>query len=435
MLSFKNVLVLVVALTASQFAEAQFLMDMIDTSTDMGKGMLNLYSRFDRLRLSGYIQPQFQVAESKGARTFEGGDFAPNANSRFMLRRARVRIDYVRSNKNLQPSMQFVFQFDANERGFTVRDVWARLFENKWEHFALTTGIFARPFGYEMNLSSQDRESPERGRMSQTLARSERDLGAMLSFESRKKDFKWRYLKVDAGFFNGQGINGPAEFDDFKDFIGKVGLKPFPINKQLTVSGAFSLLQGGLVQNTRYRYTTEKVNGAAVAMVDSSEANVGLKNPRRYRAVDAQVRLKHKWGATEVRGEYWWGQQTGTVNSSETPAVLLAATDGYHVRHFNGAFVYFLQHIINTHHQLGVKFDFYDPNTRASGMEIGKAGSGLNASNIKYTTWHVGYNHYFNENVKIMLWYSMLNNEKTQLAPYTDNVKDNILTMRLQYRF
>lgn len=41
---------------------AQFLMDMIDTTKDAGKGMLGIYKKFDHLHLTGYLQPEFQVA-------------------------------------------------------------------------------------------------------------------------------------------------------------------------------------------------------------------------------------------------------------------------------------------------------------------------------------------------------------------------------------
>ena len=75
-------------------------MDMVDTTKDMGKGMLALYNRLDKIRLSGYIQPQFQVTQSNGAKGYAGGDFAANSSNRFMLRRARVRFDYVRFPKN-----------------------------------------------------------------------------------------------------------------------------------------------------------------------------------------------------------------------------------------------------------------------------------------------------------------------------------------------
>ncbi len=170
-------------------------MDMVDTSKETGRGLLALYKKFDHLRLSGYIQPQFQVVQSKGIKSFEGGDFATNVSNRFMLRRSRVRIDYVHFSEGNRPSVQIVFQFDANERAFTVKDVWGRIFENKFKLFSLSIGMFARPFGYEVNLSSGDRETPERGKMSQTLMKSERDLGAMLSLDNRRKDSKFKVLK------------------------------------------------------------------------------------------------------------------------------------------------------------------------------------------------------------------------------------------------
>lgn len=435
MLSFRRFLILILMVIVSQTVKAQFLMDMIDTTTDMGKGMLNMYSRFDRLRLSGYIQPQFQMAQTKGAKSFNGGDFAPNANNRFMLRRSRVRIDYVRSNKKNQPSMQFVFQFDATERGVNVRDVWARLFDNKYQLFAFTTGVFARPFGYELNLSSSDRESPERGRMSQILMKTERDLGAMVTLESRKKNAPLRHFKLDMGMFNGQGLNGPGEFDGFKDFIARAGLKPVPLSKKLSFSAGLSFLQGGILQSNKYRYEMGETASGKVFLVDSSSNNIGQKDPRRYRGADAQLKLKHKWGYTELRGEYWWGTQTASSSTTETPGTLLTSADPYYIRQFNGAFFYLLQNIVNTHHQLGLKLDWYDPNTKVSGQEIGKAGTNLNAANIKYTTFSAGYNYYINENVKLMFWYDRVKNESTQLAGFTSDLKDNIFTCRLQYRF
>ena len=70
-------------------------MDMVDTSKDIGKGMLSLYNRFDNIKLKGYIQPQFQISSSKGAKGFSEGDFSPYSSECFMLRRARVRFDYI----------------------------------------------------------------------------------------------------------------------------------------------------------------------------------------------------------------------------------------------------------------------------------------------------------------------------------------------------
>lgn len=413
--------------------KGQFLTDMIDTTTDVGKGILQLYKKFDRIYITGYLQPQFQVAQEKGAKSYNGGDFATHVNNRFMLRRGRIRFDYARLNKNEKLAVYFVFQFDGTERGVVIRDFWGRIFDNKWQNFAFTIGMFARPFGYEINLSSSDRETPERGRMSQILMRSERDLGAMISFEPRRPNHPLRHLKIDAGFFNGQGLNAGAEYDSYKDFITRASFKNYPVTKELTMSVGLSYFNGGLFQNTRYTYQVNGDGSGKFFAVDSSLNNVGRKAPRRYYGTDMQWKWKHSYGNTELRAEYWRGTQTASAGTSETPAALLQ--EPYYLRKFDGAFVYLLQNVVNPHHQLGIKFDWYDPNTKVKGEEIGMAGNNINATNIKYTTLSFGYNFYMNENVRLMFWYDIVKNEHTSLTEYTGDLKDNIFTTRLHFRF
>ncbi len=432
----KKLPLLVIAVLLCQLLQAQYLMDMVDTSKETGRGLLALYKKFDHLKIGGYIQPQFQIAGAKGVKSFEGGDFATNVSNRFMLRRSRVRIDYVHFAEGKKPSVQIVFQFDANERGFTVRDVWGRIFENKYKLFSLTAGMFARPFGYEVNLSSSDRESPERGRMSQLLMKSERDLGAMLSLDSRRKNNKLKYLKADLGVFNGQGINAAGDFDNTKDIIGNLALKPYPLSKQFSLSAGASVLYGGLMQNTKYVFSTGTVSGIKKVMVDSSTDNINRTSPRKYYGMNAQFRFKSSKGiSTELRAEFVAGQQTGTSGNTETPVALVSGADGFHIRHFNGAYFYLLQHIFNTRNQLLLKYDWYDPNTKVSGREIGAAGSNFTSANIKYKTIGFGYINYLTDNVKIVLYYARVINERTQLSGFTGDVKDDVFTCRLQFRF
>lgn len=431
----KQLIIIAVFSFSFLMSKAQFLMDMVDTSTETGRGLLNVYRKFDHLRFGGYIQPQFQVASQKGIKSFEGGDFSSKVSNRFMLRRSRIRIDYVHFGKDNEAGVQFVFQFDANERSFSVRDVWGRIFENKFKLFSFTTGMFARPFGYEVNLSSSDRESPERGRMSQTLMKSERDLGAMISFDVRKAKHPLKYLKIDAGLFNGQGINAPGDFDNIKDFIGRVAMKPQKISKSVTLSSGVSVLYGGLENNTKYHYSTGTEGGLKKQLVDSALGNIGKVSPRRYYGADLQLKVKNKIGFTELRGEFLTGQQTATAINTETPVALLTGTDGFHTRHFNGAYFYLLQNIFSNRHQLLFKYDWYDPNTNVKGNEIGAAGSNLTAANIKYSTIGVGYVNYITPNVKAVVYYAMPKNEKTQLAGFASDVSDNVFTGRLQFRF
>ncbi len=116
--------------------------------------------------------------------------------------------------------------------------------------------------------------------MSQILMRTERDLGMMATFEPRKKSNPLRHIKVDIGAFNGQGLTGTDEYDSYKDFIGKVSLKSYPLSNRVSVSGAVSMFEGGFVQNSRYIY---KENGVKGFNVDSSLNNIGKKAPRKYR--------------------------------------------------------------------------------------------------------------------------------------------------------
>jgi hypothetical protein len=151
--------------------------------------------------------------------------------------------------------------------------------------------------------------------------------------------------------------------------------------------------------------------------------------------VDLQIKFKNKIGFTEIRAEYITGTQTGTANSSETPSALVTGYDGFYKRNFNGAYFYFLQHLFSLRHQFVLKYDWYDPNTKVKGKEIGVANSYFTAADIKYSTLNIGYNYAVTSLVKLSLFYAIVKNEITQLAPYNSDVKDNVFTARLQFRF
>ena len=434
--------VLCLFLVLSGIAKGQFLMDMIDTSTALGKGMFSMYKKYDALRFSGYIQPQFQYIGSKGAKSFSGGDFPAAVNNRFMLRRGRIRLDYERYDDNGMPMVAFAFQFDGSERGVFIRDFYGRVFEGKWNVLSLSGGMFARPFGYEVNMASADRESPERGRMSQILMKTERDLGAMITFEPRRKDHPLRHFRIDAGLFNGQGLSGPSDFDSHKDLIARISVKPYTLNaKGWRISGGISCLYGGMQQFTRYIYRSGTlVDGKSGFNVDSTLSNDGKIAPRHYYGADVQLRIPNgNKGQTEFRAEYIRGTQTATAATSETPGTIPADATGarlpLYVRKFDGAYFYFLQNLGSPQHQLGLKYDWYDPNSDISGHQIGQAGTNTTEADLRFDTFGAGYLYYFNEHLKITLWYDLVRNESTDLKGYTTDAKDDVFTCRLQFRF
>lgn len=297
-------------------------------------------------------------------------------------------------------------------------------------------GMFARPFGFETNLSSSDRESPERGRMNQLLMKSERDLGAMISLDSRKPDSKIKFLKADIGVFNGQGINAAGDFDNVKDIIGNISLKPVHIHKRVVLSAGASVLYGGLMQNTKYVYSTGREQADWKVQVDSSENNLHKTSPRHYFGANAQLKYMNAKGlTTEFRAEFMAGKQTGTANNSETPVALISGNDGFRIREFNGAYIYLLQQVFNKKHQLLLKYDWYDPNTKISGKRLGLTGSGFTAADIRFNTIGIGYLNYLTDNVKLVVYYAHTRNEQTSLPGYTSDLIDDVLTFRIQFRF
>jgi opacity protein-like surface antigen len=91
--------------------------------------------------------------------------------------------------------------------------------------------------------------------------------------------------------------------------------------------------------------------------------------------------------------------------------------------------------------QFVVKYDVYVPNNDISASDIGAPGSNLTASDIKYTTLGLGWIYYWDSNVMFTLYYDWVKNEKINaktngpLAPFTQDLKDNVLTIRMQYKF
>ena len=410
----------------------------IDSSFFIKGTVRPVIKRFENLRITGYIQPQFQKAQSDGAPSYTGGNFSAFSSSRFMLRRARVKIDYVMPSKLKYPLALFSFQIDATERGVIVRDMFLKLFETKRNLFSLTAGLFARPFGYEVNLSSAFRETPERGRMSQILMPSERDIGVMVSHEPQESKRQRSRFKFDLGFFNGQGLSGTTDFDSHKDLISRMFVRPFT-NKKIELSGGLSYLRGGWKNGTKYVYESgSATNGDHIFVIDSTASNLGKSSPRHYYGADFQCKIRHKWGESEWRAEYWFGTQPGTSASTSNPGTLPTSNGNpvpTYIRHFDGIFLLFLQNIVNDNHQLMIKYDWYDPNIKVSRLEIGKPATNLTIADIKFSTLGIGYSYYLNPQTKLILYYDIVKNETTQMAGYTTDLKDNILTCRLQFRF
>ncbi len=396
---------------------------------------------YKNLKISGWIQAQFQTAESIGAKTFDGGDFLANSNNRFMIRRGRVKFTYTKG------ITQYVLQVNATERGINVVDIYGKITEPWLNSFSLTAGIMNRPFGFEIQQSSSDRETPERARFTQTLLPNERDLGAMITYEVPKGK-KLAGLKVDAGFYNGTGIAVPGttslnsagvvDFDSFKDFIGRAAYKKSFKQDKVILGLGLSHYNGGFMYQNNRVFSSIVSDGAGMkTWMLSDTSNTGYKGkkaPRVYYGADLQLAIKTKLGTTTLRGEYIMGQQSGMIDESKSPAAMPSKLDTY-VRDFNGGYVYLIQRIGKSKHEFVLKYDWYDPNTKVTGADLNGL-NGMTKAELKYTMLGMGYNFYATENVKFMVYYNLVKNELSKgLSGYTTDLKDDVFTLRMQYRF
>jgi len=406
-----------------------------DTLTSTVSKLQSELSLLKKFKVSGYIQTQYQVADSAGVSSYAGGNFAANVDKRFAVRRGRFKIAY---NNNLTTS---VIQVDVTEKGVVIKDAYVKVTEPWLRSFSLTTGVFDRPFGFEISYSSSLRESPERSRMFQTIFPGERDLGAKITFQPPKTSM-WSFLKIEGGMFNGTG-GSASDFDYNKDFIGNIGINRTTGNEKVNYGIRASYYKGGWRQGTsRVFLMGSDAVGMDAFRVEKDTAFYGELTKRQYLGVDGQVNIDWAVGITAMRAEYIRGKQPAVSSSSTSPSAVVT-TDAFN-RNFNGMYVYFLQNIGATKYQFVLKYDLYDPNTDVSGNKIGKspiANEGTTfaktgKSDIKYTNIGLGLVYHYDSNVKLTAYYDIVKNETSNnLKGYSLDLSDNVFTLRMQYKF
>ena len=146
--------------------------------------------------------------------------------------------------------------------------------------------------------------------------------------------------------------------------------------------------------------------------------------------------LAYDWflGMTTLRGEYIFGTQPGTSKINISPANRIIPDIGIndtYIRSFNGGYVYFVQNILHSRHEVVVKYDFLDPNTDVKGTDAKSSVSynestiktGLGGADVAYTTWGFGYNVRIAANVKLMAYYEVVKNENTAITGYSKDVE------------
>lgn len=430
----------------------------------------------NRLKISGYVQAQYQTADTAGVTSIAGGNFGSGIDNRMMIRRGRIKVAY---DNELS---QAVLQFDITEKGLGIKDAYLSVTEPLFKTASLTAGVFDRPFGYEISYSSSTRETPERSRVFQTLFPGERDLGGRFSLQAPKTS-RWNFIRFDLGYMGGNGPN--VETDSYKDLLGHLSISKTTSNEKIKWGLGASFYNGGFAANDTNLYSLQTVNGEKGYAV--SKVAVGDKLRREYYGFDGQFSIDWWLGMTQIRSEYLWGTQPATSGSSSSLTAALPTTSSsstaytttydavsnkytttgktttssvgtaVYSRNFQGYYVYLIQNIFESPLQLVAKYDVYDPNTDISGDQIMQKLTSANKlkqtgeADIKYTTWGFGLNYRWNSHVKVMAYYDIVTNETS--SNYSNVVKagdadayrttkrldkdrkDNVFTLRLQYKF
>lgn len=379
-----------------------------------------------KIKISGYIQAQFQSGENDAIKSFAGGDFPSFTHNRFAVRRGRFKINY---DNDLT---QYVIQLDATEKGVSLKDAYVSIKDPWLRTFGLTGGVFDRPFGFEISYSSSMRESPERSRLFQTLFPGERDLGAKI--EIMPQEGPLSFLNFKGGIFAGNGI--ASETDNCKDLIGRLGFQlPF-YDENLAIDGGVSGYFGQvrldntkLVNSVAVLAKTYTIDSPTAFSVDSTTRYID----RTYIGADLEIYYDIPvLGGFSLRGEYIQGKNPGTSSSNAPYKV----TQGdIYLRNFSGYYLMYVQNI-GLSNQFIFKYDVFDPNKDLSADEIGIAANRSSASDVKYTTIGLGWVYHWDSNVKFVLYYDLVKNEEVaNLSSLKADLKDNVITFRMQYKF
>jgi len=471
-----------------------------------------------KLLIEGYVQAQYQkffVSDTVGGYTkyladFSGGKFVNHfTTNRFTVRRGRLNIKHIGENHKA------VFSIDISERGIGIKDLYLDYTEPFINSITFTAGVFNRPFGREIDLSSSVRETPERSRIVQTLFPNERDLGFGVKFQMPEEKFL-SFLNFKAALVNGNGT--AYETDNYKDGIARIGIDFNKPEQKIKFSLGFSIYRGAISHiyepvdtvssNATTKYyiysfenvtdTTERTKMGFVLDSAATKATgtMGGKVKRTYQGVDAELSVKSPFGKLTIRGEYIWGTQPAEVaykdveqeyiihNGMNTYSptgpfigvswpmydqpqpynpVSVGPVNKFHhtfIRKFNGGYLYFIQELFETKHQVVFKYDWYDPNSEVEGKEISYdedlylndptyVKPYLSVADVKFETFGVGFNYFVNDNIKVCLYYEHVQNEIVDIKPYAGDIrlgrmpapgfnkdiKDDVFTLRFQYKF
>jgi phosphate-selective porin len=371
-----------------QIKEQEGRINALDERVLLNEGDLG---KLTKIKISGYIQAQYEY--------YQGGLVKPNDPvSTFFVRRARVKFTYEATD-----GIRFVLQPDFSTGNLSLKDAYAVAYLPKFNSLTLWAGQFNR-LNYEVEYSSSQREVLERSRMIRTIYPGEREVGAKLEYKPLEVP-----IMVQLAILNGNFIKGNEliDVDSRKDVMARATYSFRIPSAGIGIDAGAHGYFGGLMAKNKYVSDYEN-------KMDSADSNVGSYLDKKWGGVELQL-FWDVWGGLALKGEYIAGRNAYPGDSKTNP---------YRTREFAGYYAYLIKNI-GIKNQFVTRFDYFDPNTNLAGDEAGK--------DVNYTTITFAWQFYLNENIRFTLNYGIPRNETN--ATYPEDIKDNVLGIRMQAKF
>lgn len=367
------------------------------------KELQNDVSALKKIKISGYLQAQFEKSEKAGGFVADPYDAKDAVKSRFNLRRSRIKIAYDGG------STQMVVQGDFSNAGFSLKDAYLDFSDPSFSMLSARVGVFNRP-NYEVEYSSSQRESPERSGVVRALYPNERDLGFMLTLAPDDL-----FVLQLAGFNN--TFLGPI-----RQTSPNFGTEPLYFMARLTRS--LTLGDVGLDVGVHGRFGNVRANTGRFVTAENpttvvdTTGKAGDTYARSWFGVEAQLYYDFL-GGMKILGEYITGSDVNELSATGASPV--------RQRDFSGFYVMLVKNI-GTDWQFAAKYDSYMPNTAIGDDKVNVT------SELAVSTIGVGLHNYSFSNVRLTVWYDMISTA-TNDRILKEDPKDNQLTLRAQYKF
>lgn len=386
-------------------------------------------SPFSRLKVSGYVQGQYESHEDSRDEVGPGGDFLNQ--DRFLLRRARLRV----AGDWKWAGALFELNGSTTNGGFGVNvrraeaSVRYRPDDSAAPLVEAAIGVMDQPFGFELLQSSRERLFMERSLVVRSLFPSPQDVGARVG--GTVDWFHWTFAVMN-GEPQGEKTGFPGgDPNGAKDLFLRVGAHSRPTSK-LRISGDVSILKGkGFhkgTPGTKERLEWRDLNEDGIAQsyeytpIPASAATPSSNFDRWAVGADLQIALDTSLGTTELFGEMIYGENLDRLLFANDPVVT-----GLDAREF-GWYVAITQDL-GSWVKAGFRYDVYEPDSNTFDRRQGQ----LLPSSSKIETFSPVVALELPDTARLSLQYDIVRDHLARGSAGTPaDLANDTLTLRLQ---